>query len=159
MIATDMAGDSIGAPPPPPGPQDWTVIYDGDCGLCRTLLALLLRADTDRRLRPLTLASPDADRLLADLTPEQRAASWHLIDPDGHRESAGAAGPPLLRLLPHGDAPAALLSRIPETTERAYRLIADHRDRIGPLIPAAAKQRATAVVARRTEAAATTQSK
>ena len=126
------------------------MVYDGDCGLCRTLLALVLRADTGRHLRPLALATPAAQRLLDDLTPEQRAASWHLIGPDGRRASAGAAGPPLLRLLPHGDAPAAMLALFPKTTERAYRLVADHRDRLGPLIPAVVKRRASVVVARRT---------
>ena len=126
-----------------------TVIYDGDCGLCRTLLALLLRADTHRRLRPLALNTPEADALLADLTPEQRAASWHLIAPDGTRTSAGAAAVPLLRLLPGGTGPAAFLARAPGATERAYRLVADHRTALGRLIPSGAKRRATGTVARR----------
>ena len=138
---------------PPPTTADWTVIYDGDCGLCKTLLALLLRADTHRRLRPLALHTPEADRLLADLTPAQRDASWHLVDPAGQRESAGAATPPLLRLLPGGAAPAALLAIAPPVTERAYRLVADNRSTLGPLIPGAVKDRAGALVARRTAAA------
>ncbi len=137
---------------PPPPTADWTVIYDGDCGLCKTLLAVLLRADTHRRLRPLALHTPEADRLLADLSPAERDASWHLLDPSGHRESAGAASPPLLRLLPGGTAPAALLALAPPVTERAYRLVADNRSTLGPLIPAAAKRRATALVARRSQA-------
>jgi predicted DCC family thiol-disulfide oxidoreductase YuxK len=138
---------------PLPATADWTVIYDGDCGLCKTLLALLLRADTRRRLRPLALHTPEADRLLSDLTPAERDASWHLVDPDGHRESAGAASPPLMRLLPGGAAPAALLAIAPPATERAYRLVADNRSALGPLIPGAVKDRASALVARRTAAA------
>jgi predicted DCC family thiol-disulfide oxidoreductase YuxK len=138
---------------PLPATADWTVIYDGDCGLCKTLLALLLRADTHQRLRPLALHTPEADRLLHDLTPAERDASWHLVDPTGHRESAGAASPPLLRLLPGGAAPAALLAIAPPATERAYRLVADNRAVLGPLIPGAAKRRASALVARRTAAA------
>jgi predicted DCC family thiol-disulfide oxidoreductase YuxK len=137
----------------PPATADWTVIYDGDCGLCKTLLALLLAADTHRRLRPLALHTSEADRLLADLTPAQRDASWHLVDPTGHRESAGAASPPLLRLLPGGAAPAALLSIAPSATERAYRLVAGNRSVLGRLIPRAAKHRASALVARRTAVA------
>ena len=109
----------------------WIVIYDGDCGVCATLLALLLRADRHRRLRPLALGTPTADALLSDLTPAQRDASWHLIDPSGHRESAGAAAPPLLRLLPGGGVPAALLARFPRQTERAYRAVVEHRAAIG----------------------------
>ena len=137
--------------PPSPPRGDWTVIYDGDCGLCRTLLAVLLRADVDRRLRPLPLGTPEADRLLADLTPAQREASWHLIDPSGRRTSAGAAGAPALELLPWGAGPAAALRRIPRTTERLYALVAGNRSSIGPLIPDMVKRRATMTVARRSD--------
>lgn len=132
--------------PTPP----WTVLYDPDCGFCRTAMGLILRADTARRLRPLALGTPEADRLLADLTPEQRAGSWHLVAPDGHRESAGAAGPPLLRLLPGGTAPAAVLALAPGPTQRAYEFIAEHRSTISRFIPDAAKRRATALVHTRT---------
>ena len=86
----------------------WTVLYDRDCGFCRWSLAQLLALDRRRRLRPVALGTPEADALLADLTPEQRAASWHLVSPDGRRWSAGAAAPPLLRLLPGGRLPAAV---------------------------------------------------
>jgi predicted DCC family thiol-disulfide oxidoreductase YuxK len=140
-------------PPPPPRHADWTVIYDGDCGLCKTLLALLLRADRDRRLRPLALGTPEADRLLGDLAPGQREASWHLIDPAGHRASAGAAGAPVLRLLPGGALPAAALHRVPAQTERLYGFVAGHRSAIGPWIPDAVKRRATQLVRRRTREA------
>ena len=146
MIATGTPGDSIR----PPHPPTWTVIYDGDCGFCRTALALLLRADTGRRLRPLALGTPEADRLLADLTPDQRDASWHLVDPDGHRTSAGAAAPPLLELLPGGALPATVLARALGPTERAYEFVAGHRSTFSKLVPGAAKARATALVARRT---------
>lgn len=134
---------------PVPAMGDWTVIYDGDCGVCKTLLALLLRADRNRRLAPLALGTPRADALLADLTPEQRNASWHLIDPAGHRESAGAATPSLLALLPGGSVPGNVLARFPSQTERAYRAVADNRTAIGRWIPSTVKRRATDAVTRR----------
>jgi predicted DCC family thiol-disulfide oxidoreductase YuxK len=137
------------APNEPPAPR-WTVIYDPDCGFCRTATAAILRADRRRVLRPLALGTPEADRLLADLTPELRAGSWHLISPDGHRESAGAAGPPLLRLLPGGSGPAAALAAAPGATERAYRWVADHRSTFSHSLPAAVKDRATRLIERRT---------
>jgi predicted DCC family thiol-disulfide oxidoreductase YuxK len=140
-----MSGDS-----PPTG--DWTVIYDGDCGVCKTLLALLLRVDRHRRLTPLALGTPTADALLHDLTPAQRNASWHLIDPDGHRESAGAAAPPLLALLPGGAGPGKVLARFPRQTEQAYRAVADNRSKLGRWIPSVVKRRATEAVRRRTPA-------
>ena len=136
--------------PTPTATPSWAVLYDPDCGFCRTALGVILRADRDRRLRPLAIGSAEADRLLGDLTPAQRERSWHLVDPDGHRESAGAAAPPLLRLLPGGAVPAAALARVPGFTEGAYAWVADHRSTFSRVIPDEAKRRATRLIAART---------
>src|ERR1700730_5258081 len=101
MIPIGMARDATAEK------GEWIVLYDGDCGFCRWSLAKLLALDRRRRG---ALETPAAAALLADLTPEQRAASWHLIAPDGRRWSAGAAAPPLLRLLPGGGGPAWALA-------------------------------------------------
>jgi predicted DCC family thiol-disulfide oxidoreductase YuxK len=120
----------------------WVVLYDSDCGFCRWSLAKLLALDRRSRLRPVPLEMPEADALLADIDPAERAASWHLVSPDGRRWSAGAAAPPLLRLLPGGSAPAAILERAPRLTERAYRWVAGHRSLLSRLIPQSARARA-----------------
>ena len=133
-------------------PGGWIVIYDSDCGFCRTALALVLRADRQRALRPLALGTEEADALLADLTPQQRDASWHLVSPDGRRESAGAAGPSLLAVLPGGKAPAAVLARVPGPTQRTYEWVAEHRSVLSRLLPSGAKQRATRTISRRAQA-------
>jgi predicted DCC family thiol-disulfide oxidoreductase YuxK len=112
---------------------DWELLYDADCGVCRRLLAWVLRWDRDGRLEPVALQSREAAALLADLTPEQRLDSWHLISPSGERFSAGAAFPPLLRLLPGGRLPAAATARFPGLAERGYRLVADHRSTLSKL--------------------------
>ena len=130
-------------------PRPWTVLFDEDCGFCRWSLGVVLRADRRRRLRPVSLQSPEAGRLLADLAPEKRMASWHLVSPAGDRSSAGAALPPLLALLPGGRLPAAGLARIPEWNERGYRWVAEHRSWFGRVIPARAKRCADEVIARR----------
>ncbi|MGO9820999.1 MAG: thiol-disulfide oxidoreductase DCC family protein [Solirubrobacteraceae bacterium] len=123
-----------------------TVIYDTDCGFCRWTLALLLRADRERRLRPLALGTPEADELLGDLDPGRRMASWHLVTADGNRTSAGAALPEVLRLLPGGKIPASTLTRIPGPTARAYSWIADHRSTLSRAVPAGSKRRATRLI-------------
>jgi predicted DCC family thiol-disulfide oxidoreductase YuxK len=146
MIATAMARDSTSPPDP-----HWTILYDADCGFCRTVLAAILSADRAHRLRPLALGTPEADRLLHDLTIEQRDASWHLVSPDGHRESAGAAAPPLLRLLPGGALPAAALAKAPAPTQRAYQWVADHRSTFSHALPRSVKDRATRLIGRRTD--------
>jgi predicted DCC family thiol-disulfide oxidoreductase YuxK len=130
----------------------WVVLYDDDCGFCKWLLAGLLRWDRAGRLRPLALQRPEADELLADLTPHARMASWHLISPAGERWSAGAALPLLLRLLPGGRGPAAVFARFPAATERGYRWVADHRAGLSRLVAARFKRRAIELVRRREHA-------
>jgi predicted DCC family thiol-disulfide oxidoreductase YuxK len=125
------------------------VIYDADCGFCRCCLAVLLAADRRRALRPLALGTREAERLLADLAPAEQVASWHLVDDRGERASAGAALAPALALLPAGAAPAALLHRFPRLAEWGYRLVADHRGRLGSLLPAGAQRWADRVIAGR----------
>jgi predicted DCC family thiol-disulfide oxidoreductase YuxK len=127
-----------GRPPPEPS----LVLYDADCGFCKWLLAWLLRWDRAARLRPLALQRPEADELLPGLAPDQRAASWHLISPAGVRYSAGAAIPPLFRLLPGGRAAAFAFALSPGLTERGYLCVAAHRSQLSTLVPSRAKQRA-----------------
>ena len=111
--------------------QQHIVLYDEDCGFCRWSLVRLLRWDRDGRLRAASIQSEEGDRLLADLSEEDRLASWHLIAPDGRRYSGGAAAGPMARLLPAG-APVALLAEtFPRTTDRVYRWVARNRDALG----------------------------
>ena len=69
-------------------------------------------------------------------------ASWHLVEQEGRCRSAGAAFPPLFRLLPGGSPLAALAARAPRPTERAYRWVAGNRSRWGKLVTDGAKRRA-----------------
>jgi predicted DCC family thiol-disulfide oxidoreductase YuxK len=138
-------------------PRQAIVIYDNDCGFCRWSLALLL--DRDRgALHPLPLGTPEANYLLADLTLEERNASWHLvIDEPGTEQlsldaapvrfSAGAALAPALALLPRGRRPAAALARIPGTTEDGYRWVAGHRGPLGRFVSGRARRWADRVIA------------
>jgi predicted DCC family thiol-disulfide oxidoreductase YuxK len=107
------------------------VLYDEDCGFCRWSLDRLLRWDRRGRLRAAPIQSEEGDRLLAELEPEDRLASWHLIAPDGRRSSGGAAAAPLARLLPAGAPVAFLAETFPRTTDRLYRWVARHRDELG----------------------------
>jgi predicted DCC family thiol-disulfide oxidoreductase YuxK len=139
MIPTDMARDAT----------RWILLYDEDCGFCRWSLAWVLRADRRGRVEPLALGSERADALLADMPPEERAASWHLASPDGRRWSAGYAAPPLLRLLPGGRLPAFVLGAAPELTDRIYRWVAEHRSAFSKLIPKRSRERADRLISSR----------
>lgn len=132
----------MGVSPASERQQDWTVLYDAECDCCTWILSGLLVWDRARRLRPAALQSPEASRLLADLSSAERMASWHLISPAGVRDSGGAAGVQVLRLLPGGWMPAAALAHFPRVTERAYTLVAEHRSRLSRLVPMRAKRTA-----------------
>jgi predicted DCC family thiol-disulfide oxidoreductase YuxK len=105
----------------------------------------VLALDRRRRLTPLALQSPEAAQLLPGLDEGQRMASFHLVEADGVH-SAGKALSRLMTYLPGGAPAGAGMRRLPGATERAYRLVADNRSRIGPLIPDAAKRRATELI-------------
>jgi predicted DCC family thiol-disulfide oxidoreductase YuxK len=116
-----------------------TVLYDADCGFCRWSMDKILWWDRRRRLRPVPLQSTEADTLLpADMDPQTRMASWHLVTDGGHAYSAGAAAAPLLRLLPGGRPVAAVAATFPRTTQRVYRWVTHHRDRLAKLVGAKA---------------------
>jgi predicted DCC family thiol-disulfide oxidoreductase YuxK len=128
---------------------DATLLYDSDCGFCRWSLAKVLAWDRRRSIRPLALQSNEAERLLGDMPEEKRMGSWHLVDGNGTLHSAGAAFPGLFRLLPGGSPLAALTSRAPRLTDRAYRWVAGHRSLWGRLVTEGAKRRADVRIARR----------
>jgi predicted DCC family thiol-disulfide oxidoreductase YuxK len=124
------------------------VLWDSDCGFCAFTLALLLRADRRRALRPAPIQGPEGERLLADLAPERRLASFHVVDDRGRRTSGGEALTELLRALPAGGALSALTGAVPGATDAAYRWVAGHRSLLSKPIPAAAKERARRTIAR-----------
>ena len=127
----------------------WIVLYDSDCGICKWLLAGLLRCDRALRLRPVALQTPEAAELLHDLDPEERMESWHLIAPDGERRSGGDAIAPLLALLPGGRRLTAPFARFPGATNCGYRWVARNRSRLSKLVPARSKRRAAESVRER----------
>ncbi|HEX4107657.1 MAG TPA: DCC1-like thiol-disulfide oxidoreductase family protein [Solirubrobacteraceae bacterium] len=124
------------------------VLYDRDCGFCRSCLALLLVWDRAGRLEPLALQDPQAADLLPGLGEQARMASWHAVA-DGQARSGGDAFPPVLRRLPGGQPLAALVASAPGPTAAAYRWIAEHRTGLSRFVPRAVKARADRVIATR----------
>jgi predicted DCC family thiol-disulfide oxidoreductase YuxK len=110
------------------------VFYDKDCGFCRWSADRLRSWDRRRRLRFATIQGPEGARRLASLDEDTRLASWHLVARDGTLSSAGAAVPPVLRLLPGGHVPAAVFAAFPVTTQRLYVWLAQHREGLGALL-------------------------
>jgi predicted DCC family thiol-disulfide oxidoreductase YuxK len=123
-------------------PPAVTVLYDRDCGFCRWSVGRLLAWDRGGRLRPVAIQSEEGERLLADLTPEQRLASAHAIDAAGRRTSGGDAIAPVAGALPGGRPLAALARRAPGLSRAGYDAIAGRRPLLGKLVSDRAKQRA-----------------
>ena len=126
-----------------------TLLYDSDCGFCRTTLGAVVAWDRRCTVRPVPLQAPEAERLLPGMNAEQRMASLHLVDSEGRVLSGGQALPALIAGLPRGRNAAAILRRIQPLTDLGYRLVAGNRHRLGPLIPSAWKARADARIKRR----------
>jgi len=124
----------------------YPILYDPDCGFCRVCIAALLRWDRQRRLRPVSLTSPEADTLLARIPEHERMESWHLVLPHGSVRSAGDAFPELFRLLPAGTPLARLAASFPGASKRGYRWVADHRAAFGKPLPESATRWADRVI-------------
>jgi len=82
----------------------------------------------------LPLEDESAGVLLAPLPEDERFASWHLVRPDGSISSRGAAGIGLLDALGLRRA-ASAASRLEGPVERLYSLVAEHRDKLGRVVP------------------------
>ena len=123
------------------------VLYDGECGFCAVMLAVLLRWDRAHRLDAAPIQSTMGERLLGEMPPGDRLTSWHVIDGAGAVRSGGSGVPVVLAALPGGAGLAWVASRVPGMTSRAYEWVADHRGALGRLLPARSRAWAARVIA------------
>jgi predicted DCC family thiol-disulfide oxidoreductase YuxK len=110
------------------------LVFDGDCGFCAWAIDRVKAWDARGSVRPVTMQSDEGERLLRDVEPVARAASWHMVLPNGSVRSAGRAVEPLLLLLRGGRGPAAVVRRFPRTTDRLYAWAARNRMGLGRLV-------------------------
>ena len=105
-----------------------TLIYDGQCGLCRQAVAVL--SGWDRTGRVALVRFQDEARVRAFHIPlPALAAAMHLVLPDGRVFAGADAVPELLRLLPGKRWLAAgfALPGVRPVARRVYRWIAQRR--------------------------------
>ena len=110
------------------------VLYDEDCGVCRWTADRLRRWDRRNRLTFRSIQTAEAGGDLDAMDPEDRYASWHIVEPDGRIWSAGAAIPRVMGRLPGGGPVATLAATFPALTERMYRFVVRHRTRLGTML-------------------------
>jgi len=83
------------------------LLYLEGCPFCNACARMVRRVDRSDRLAYVSLRDPLAEELLPGSTVEERAAHWHLIQPDGTDLIGGAAVLALLEALP----PTRLIGR------------------------------------------------
>ncbi|HEY2201228.1 MAG TPA: DUF393 domain-containing protein [Solirubrobacteraceae bacterium] len=128
------------------------VLYDGECGFCKVMLAVLLRWDRAHRLDPVPIQSARGEELLAGMAEQDRLTSWHLTGAEGTRYSGGAGIPVIFAALPFGSPLALLASRFERATSRAYDWVAAHRVLLGRPLKAQPRAWAARVIADRERA-------
>ncbi len=105
-----------------------TLIYDGECGICRKAVDLLRRWDRERVLQYVPFQDEATVREFGIALPAL-AAAMHLVFPDGRVFAGADAIPPLLRLLPRRGwlAPLFSLPGVMPAARRIYANIAARR--------------------------------
>jgi predicted DCC family thiol-disulfide oxidoreductase YuxK len=115
------------SPGDPPGVGDrLLVLYDGGCGICLHSRDLFAFWDRGRGLADDRIAR-HAGHLLGDLDEDLTYRSFHVVHPDGRRESAGPGLAALFEALPGFGVVGAAMRRFPGPTERVYEWFALNR--------------------------------
>lgn len=113
--------------------ERFTVLYDGDCGICTHTARVLARLDSRGRLRLVSLQEaalpgmPQSDELLDAL---------HAVDADGNWFVGAAAAVELTRHVPLLW-PISVIARLPSAMpimNVLYRAIADNRQTLSRLL-------------------------
>lgn len=108
-----------------------TIIFDGSCGLCRPVVAVLRRLDVRRVVEFLDLHSdwPIIQRRFPALSRDACLTEMHGIDPRGRVFTGFDTYRALAWMLPAGwlVLPLLYLPGVRWTGRRAFRAIADHR--------------------------------
>lgn len=99
-----------------------TLIYDGECGVCRNAVTLLRRWDREHVLRVIPFQDGAAVARFGIALPAL-AAAMHLILPNGAVYAGADAIPELLKLFP-GKRRLAVVFRIPGVLPLARRIYA-----------------------------------
>jgi predicted DCC family thiol-disulfide oxidoreductase YuxK len=110
-----------------------TLIYDGDCGICRRSVDWVRKADRDGRIELLPYQAPSVEDRFSGIPLEDMESAMQLVAPDGRRWQGARAAEEVLRILP-GWKLLAPFFRVPGVRWVAglvYRTVARNRRRLG----------------------------
>lgn len=114
-------------------PDRWTLIFDGDCGICQRSVEWIRRRDPEGRVETIPFQDPQVPRRFPEIPPERFSQAMQLVSPQGKRWEGARAAEELLRLLPRWRGLASLF-RIPlvrPVADRIYRWVARNRGSLG----------------------------
>ena len=117
-----------------PRQRDYTVVYDGNCNVCRRIVSVLERRDKGNRLEIIPSTAAQASGLFPWIPPAAYAQSLQVIrKTDNHTWQGAAAVEQLLDVLPKGRFVSWIFS-VPfarPVAEKLYRAFAKNRYRLG----------------------------
>lgn len=111
----------------------WTLIFDGECGICRRSVDWIRLRDRDGRVEAIPFQDPAVPERFPEIPPERFTQAMQLVSPLGRRWEGARAAEELLRLLPRwrGLAPFFRIPLVRTIADRAYRWVARNRGRLG----------------------------
>lgn len=113
--------------------QSYTLVYDGECGMCTRLTQRLIGWDTAHRIEVTPSQSAGVTARFPWIPATAYAEAIQLVGPGGETWQGAAAIEQLFTLLPRGRWIAWVFS-VPfmrALADRVYRWVARHRYRLG----------------------------
>lgn len=109
------------------------LLYDGDCGFCRSWVARLRRWDADHALEFVTARDRHRRHDLPAIDDEALDRAMHLVTPDGHVHLGGRAVGPIVSRLPRARFITVLLGipLVQRLVDWGYAEVAQRRHRLG----------------------------
>ena len=114
-----------------------TVVYDGQCGICRRSARILRRWDRDDRLELVPFQAGEVMDRFPMISEAQFREAVQVIAPDGRHWSGADAVEQALARTPNGRR-VSWLFKLPfarPVARRIYRWVAEHRPLLAKLLP------------------------
>lgn len=113
--------------------RPYTVVFDGVCKMCKRLVGLLRRWDTDEKLELVPFQAPGVQARYPWIPPKAFTEAVQMVGPGGQTWEGRAAIEQLLNVLPKGML-VSWLFKLPYARalgDRIYRWVARNRYRLG----------------------------
>jgi predicted DCC family thiol-disulfide oxidoreductase YuxK len=110
-----------------------TLLYDGECGICRRSIQWIRNRDREGRIRAIAYQEPGVSREFPEITRDELERAMQLVSPEGRRWEGADAVEQVVRLLPvwKGLTPLFWIPGVRIVARRVYGWVARNRRRLG----------------------------